>query len=205
LEHRIGFGAREHPAVAGHFGDADDRAQHEIALRQPGLDIRHPVGMQRLEQRLRGLGSELRRVALGERRLPEAGNAFLVAMVRRLALLGAHALGEVARSRDHHRSVPRLQQPARHLDGEGASVLAPVRADRGEAGAGRGRELAIVVEQLLARTVQAHRFGLHPQQLVAGVAEDAARRLIEVEVGGSARVDQEHHVAGCVERRPEAA
>ncbi len=125
-------------------------------------------------------------------------------MARGLRLLGALALGQVARGGDHHRAAARREQPARHLDREGAAVLAPVGADAGLARAGRRGERAVVLEQLLARAVQAHALRVHAEQLLARVAELLAHAFVEIDEALPADVDEQHHVGGRIERGAEA-
>ena len=76
--------------------EAGDAAQDHFALASAALQIRDHAAAQAFLHALHRLRDELRGIPLGKRSLAEARDFLLVARLRGAALLGAHALGEVA-------------------------------------------------------------------------------------------------------------
>ena len=202
--HRVARPARHQPAAAPCPDGADAGAQYQLAGLRAGLDVDHRVRAQALDHRLDGLVDQLLRLALVERRLAEAGEARLVAQVGRLALIGGHALGQVARIDDQDRPLGRVVDGAANFHREGAAVLAPVEGGRGVGALVARDQVLPLALQNLAGPVNANLAGAAVEQLLARVAEVAARAFVEVDEAALPHVDQQHHVGRGVERGTEA-
>jgi hypothetical protein len=150
------------------------------------------------------LADQLARLALAERLLAEAGEAFLIAQVRRQALVGGLALGEIARVDHQNRAIGRVVDGATSFDRKRAAILAPISGDRGIGALDARYQVLELALQDLVRPVDTD-FARHAaQQLCARVAELVTGGVVEVDELALPDVDQQHHVGGGVERGAEA-
>ena len=190
--------------VLGRRGEPGDAPKDDLAILPRTLEVGDRPERQAFEHALHGLGDELCRVTLGKRRLAKPGDFFLVARLRGAASFRAHPLGEVARVHHQHPPLRRIEETAMALHREGAAVLATV-LDRDRAGAHpRAQELRSLGAQALGGDVGTNIPGAKPQQLLARIAEERARRLVEVDQSAGREIKQQHHVGRGIERRAKA-
>jgi hypothetical protein len=180
------------------------RAQHQLAGLLAGLKIGHGIRAQPLDHGLDRFGDQLVRLAPAERRLTEARERLLVAHLRRLALVGGLALGEVARIDHQNRALRHLLHRAPHLDRERAAVLAAVDGDRRVRTFGARHQILELAVEHRVRRVDADLARAAPEQLLARIAEVAAHALVEIDEPAPPDVHQQHHVGRGVERHAEA-
>ena len=125
-------------------------------------------------------------------------------MLERLQLLGALALGDVARYCGDDARGSGMQDVARRLERERRPVLAPVVAVHAADVRGVLDEFVVGPLELRAAGRQ-HVLRAHLQQLFARVAEEAAGGIVHVREPHGRAVDEDDHVGGVVHRHAEPA